>query len=159
VAQGVLCGVELAEWTGLAFYFGAAPTVSALPVSRKGQSVPIVDSNTRPRLWPAAEAKDTVQSTRCGGCSLGGRNRGVAQSAPSDDSHYARMPAVSKVALLPVCDLWLDQLTGYGVPDFEGSRSLHSTRRKNDTQGKGHRPRRVARGPGSGHRTAAAGGQ
>jgi hypothetical protein len=45
---------------------------------------------------------------------------------------------VNEVALLQVCDLWWDHLTGYGVPGFEGTCSLHIVRRKNDTQRKGH---------------------
>ena len=47
---------------------------------------------------------------------------------------------VNEVALLQVCDLWFDHLTGYGVPGFDGTCSLHITRRKNDTQRKGHWP-------------------
>jgi hypothetical protein len=47
---------------------------------------------------------------------------------------------VNEVALLQVCDLWWDHLTGYGVPGFEGTCSLHIVRRKNDTQRKGHWP-------------------
>ena len=47
---------------------------------------------------------------------------------------------VNEVALLQVCDLWFDHLTGYGVPGFEGTCSLHIIRRKNDTQRKGHWP-------------------
>ena len=46
---------------------------------------------------------------------------------------------VHGVALLQVCDLWFDHLTGYGAPGFEGTCSLHIIRRKNDTQRrKGH---------------------
>ena len=47
---------------------------------------------------------------------------------------------VNEVALLQVCDLSIDHLTGYGVPGFEGTCSLHIIRRKNDTQRKGHWP-------------------
>jgi len=47
---------------------------------------------------------------------------------------------VNEVALLQVCDLWFDHLTGYGIPGFESTCSLHITRRKNDTERKGHWP-------------------
>ena len=47
---------------------------------------------------------------------------------------------VNEVALLQVCDVWFDHLTGYGVPGFQGTCSLHVIRRKNDTQRKGHWP-------------------
>ena len=47
---------------------------------------------------------------------------------------------VNEVALLQVCDLWFDHLTGYGVPGFDGTCSLHITRRKNDPERKGHWP-------------------
>ena len=48
----------------------------------------------------------------------------------------------NEVALLQVCDLWFDHLTGYGVPGYKGTCSLHVTRRKKDrdTLRKGHWP-------------------
>ena len=47
---------------------------------------------------------------------------------------------VNEVALLQVCDLWWDHLTGYGVPGSGGTCSLRIVRRKHDTQCKGHWP-------------------
>jgi hypothetical protein len=46
----------------------------------------------------------------------------------------------NEVARLQVCDPWLDYLISYGVPGFEGTRSMHINLWKNDTQRKGHYP-------------------
>ena len=47
---------------------------------------------------------------------------------------------VSEVAELTVCDLWLDYLTGMGVPSFEGTYALFVRMRKKDGIRKGHFP-------------------
>jgi hypothetical protein len=47
---------------------------------------------------------------------------------------------VNEVARLQVCDLWFDYLASYGIPGFEGTCSVHTDRRKNDTVRKGHYP-------------------
>ena len=73
----------------------------------------------------------------------------LARNPEALTAHRARLPSVvatlaclrvSEVALLQVCDLWFDHLTGYGVPGFEGTCSLHIIRRKMDMQRKGHWP-------------------
>ena len=47
---------------------------------------------------------------------------------------------VNEVARLQGCDLWFDHLMSYGVPDFDGTCSVHIDRRKNETERKGHYP-------------------
>ena len=52
---------------------------------------------------------------------------------------------VNEVALLQVCDLWFDHLTGYGVPGFDGTCSLHIIRGRTTRSGKDTGLRSAAR--------------
>jgi hypothetical protein len=47
---------------------------------------------------------------------------------------------VSELAALQVCDIWFDFHTGYDIPGFSGTATIHVGRRKNDCERKERQP-------------------